>query len=296
MTAASGKGAGIRLIFTGGFSHRRSHSASVLALSERSGHAPARPARRGGTMTPRLDPQIPTEVITVKIFENAGPIGGVAFAILLLFGFAVLEPLREATDQELISWWSEKGNQRDTAISMYFFLACVPCFLVFLGSLRSKLLAGEGGSGAGSALVFSLGICFAAAVLIASLSRGLIGHSVQFGNESLPGADVLRYITSFSVVLIGLVAVPAFALMIAVASWIAIRTGALAAWLGWLGLVVATLSMILVVLLEGPIASPLLQIWVVAASIELFRTRNRLPEGVPATITAPSGQASRAAV
>ena len=201
-------------------------------------------------------------------------------------------------------------------------------------------MAGEGGSGAGSALVCSLGICFAAAVLIASLSRGLIGHSVQFGNESLPGADVLRYITSFSVVLIGLVAAgipgaafltlisfllsvvqlgpglillgavvykfvdtgpsrpsaPAFALMIEVASWIAIRTGALAAWLGWLGLVVATLSMILVVLLEGPIASPLLQIWVVAASIELFRTRNRLPEGVPATITAPSGQASRAAV
>jgi hypothetical protein len=57
------------------------------------------------------------------------------------------------------------------------------------------------------------------------------------------------------------------------------------AWLGWAGLATAAVIVIFVVLLIGPWASPFLQLWTVAASFELWRTRRR----TSATVVAESG-------
>jgi hypothetical protein len=65
------------------------------------------------------------------------------------------------------------------------------------------------------------------------------------------------------------------ALTVGASSWLIIRSKAFSAWLGWSGLVVAAVVMVFVALLIGAWASPLLQLWVVAASFELWRTRNQ---------------------
>lgn len=44
-------------------------------------------------------------------------------------------------------------------------------------------------------------------------------------------------------------------------------------WSGRLGPAVSALSFVMVVLLMGPLAGPLILIWVLAASIEIVRTR-----------------------
>jgi hypothetical protein len=146
--------------------------------------------------------------------------------------------------------------------SYYFILASVPCFLLFLASLRGRLASSEGGSAPLSGFVFATGICYAAALLIGDSARGVVAHSVKFGDEPLPGPDTLRYLTSLSTVMVGLVAIPAAAITAGAASWLIVRTRALPVWLGVAGAVVVIGTAVAVALDAGPFASPLIQLWV----------------------------------
>jgi hypothetical protein len=212
--------------------------------------------------------------------ETLTALAGVAFALLLLFALASVDPLVEATDQELIDWWTDTGNQRATAISTYFFIGAAGCFLVFLAGLRARLAVAEGGAAALTGLAFAAGVCFTAVILVGDIGRGAIAHSVRFGDEPLPGPDTLRALTTFSQLMFGLVAMPLSAVIIAAASVVILRTRTMGAWLGWAGLATATVIAVFVVLLIGPWASPFLQLWTVAASFELWRTRHRVAGGL----------------
>ena len=217
--------------------------------------------------------------------ETLTALAGVAFALLLLFALASVDPLVEATDQELIDWWADSGNQRDMAFSMYFFIGAAGCFLVFLAGLRARLAVAEGGAGALTGLVFAAGVCFAAVILVGDIGRGAIAHSVRFGDEPIPGPDTLRSLTTFTQLMFGLVAMPLAGVVVAGASVVILRSRTMGAWLGWAGLATAAVILIFVVLLIGPWASPFLQLWTVAASFELWRTRRR----TSATVVAETG-------
>ena len=76
---------------------------------------------------------------------------------------------------------------------------------------------------------------------------------------------------------------------VAAASIMILQSGAMTRWLGWLGLAVTALSVVAVVLLAGPLATPLIVIWVVGASVILFRgvgTRVTTSGAVPAVTPA----------
>jgi len=206
--------------------------------------------------------------------DTVGAIAGVAFSVLLLAAFWSVDPLREASDAELVGWWTNSANLRDTVLSMYFMLACVPCFLLFLVTLRGRLETAEGEGASLSGFVFAAGLCFGAAVLIGGVARGVIAQSVKFGNESLPGPDTLRYVTESAMMTFNLVAMPAAAITVGAASWLIIRSRVMSVWLGWAGLAVAAGMAVAVAFLVGALAAPLIMLWVVAASFELWRTRD----------------------
>ena len=210
---------------------------------------------------------------TKCLSDTVGAIAGVAFSVLLMAAFWSLDPLRDASDAELVAWWTNSANLRDNVLSMYFMLACVPCFLVFLVTLRRRLASAEGEGAALSSFVFAAGLCFAAAVLIGGTARGLIAQSVKFGDEPLPGPDTLRYMTAFSMAIFGLVAMPAAAITVGAASWLIVRTRVMSVWLGWAGFVAAGLVAVATAFLMGPFTAPVIMLWVVAASFGLWRTR-----------------------
>jgi hypothetical protein len=206
--------------------------------------------------------------------DTVGALAGLAFAVLLLLGFASVDPLREATDQELVEWWTTSSNLDATVFSFYFILASVPFFLLFLASLRGRLASAEGGSAPLTGFVFAAGICYAAAMLIGDSARGVVAHSVKFGDEPLPGPDTLRYLTSLTTVMVGMVAMPAAAITVGAASYLIGRTRTLPVWLATAGAVVVLGTAVAVAMNAGSFASPLIQLWVVAAGFELWRTRN----------------------
>jgi hypothetical protein len=168
---------------------------------------------------------------------------------------------------------------------MYLMLASVPCFLLFLATLRGRLASMDDADHAASTFLFGSGICFSAALLIGGVVRGCIAHAVRFGDEQLPGPDALRLMTLFWTTMSTLVILPAAAITVAAASWLVLRTRAMAAWVSWSGFLAAGVIAVLTPLLMAPFGLPLLFLWVTATSIELWRT-----QGPAATSSEPSNR------
>ena len=211
---------------------------------------------------------------TSPFSSTLGALSGVGFALLFFFSVFIVDPLRQATDQELLAWWSDSGKLRDSIISMYMLVAAGPLFLVFLVPLCQRLRSAGHSAESWSGLVFGAGVTFAALLAVTAFSRGIIAQSIRFSDEPIPGPDTLRYATALSQAAFGIGAIPFATIAVTTASAIIVRTGVLARWVGWLGLVVSAVSLILVILLIGALAIPLITLWTVAASFVIWRTRN----------------------
>ena len=202
---------------------------------------------------------------------KGGAVAGVAFAVLLFLSVAWFNSLHGVSDQELIEGWTDGGLRRDSLISMYLMLIAGPCFLVFITQLRSRLRLSSPENWLVD-LAHGAGLLFVAGLSVTAFTRALIAQEVRFRDEPLPGPDTLRFVTSFSSNAFGLVAIPFATIAVAAASIMILQSGAMSRWLGWLGLAVTALSVVTVVLLTGPLATPLILIWVLGACAHLFRT------------------------
>ena len=118
---------------------------------------------------------------------------GIVAALLIFLSVAVVDPLREATDDELIRWWSTNSNLDDLIISGYTRLFALPFFLVFAAQLRNTLR--HAGGGLWTDVAYSSGIVCAGALGVAALLRIVLAQSVRLGDEPLPGVDTLRLAT-----------------------------------------------------------------------------------------------------
>jgi hypothetical protein len=155
---------------------------------------------------------------------------------------------------------------------MYLRLIGTACFLVFIAQLRSRLRAADP-ENPWLDLVHGAGIAFVATFSLGAIARPLIALAFRSGREPLPGPDTLRYASEFYIAAFGYVSIPFVAMTIAAASLVILQTRALSRVVGWLGLVVAGLSLLMAALGMGPWASPLIFIWAIGASTQLFRAR-----------------------
>ncbi len=204
---------------------------------------------------------------------RAGAIAGLAFSLLFLLGTAMLNIPLGASDEKLVAFWSDSGNQVTSIISMYSFVLAGLCFLVFLVQLRSRLLAAEGGDGRLSALVVASGGVFVTMLIVAAASRGMIGFALKApgSKESLPGADTLRYIPQIGYAALGAGGMLAAAVAMATTSWLIVRTGAFSRWLAWVGGVAAILIIAANVALAGMLAIPVVLVWALSTSVAMWR-------------------------
>lgn len=90
----------------------------------------------------------------------SGAIAGVLCALFLFLSLAVVDPLRRASDAELVEWWSSRSNLEASVLSMYARLLAIPFLLAFLAQLRAVLRGSNGGNW--PELVHSSGIVCAA--------------------------------------------------------------------------------------------------------------------------------------
>jgi hypothetical protein len=204
------------------------------------------------------------------------PLTGVAAVVLWLLGVFISEeagnpPESEASPEQVLAWYQDES----TAIVAggFLFMLGGAFFLWFVGNLRSRLLAAEGGLAHLTALTFAGGIA-TAAFLIATPGADLAA-GIEEDDLSPTSADALHDISDAF-----FVGAEVSAVVLTLAAGLAVlRTGALPRVLGWLSILLA------VWLAIGPIgwAGLLLgfPLWVIAVSILLTLTPRPLGAGEP---------------
>jgi len=205
--------------------------------------------------------------------SRTGGLAGVAFALCLFLGVASLDIPKGATDQKLVAWWSDGGNQTTAVVSMYLLVLAGLSFLVFLAKLRPALRAAEGGMGELTALVVIAGVVFVSMLFVAAAARGVIGFAEKspLYDETLPGPDTLRYVPQLGYAITGTGGLLAVALAIAATSLLILRTAVFGRWLAWVGAIAVLVLVGASVALSAVAAIPAVLVWALATSVSLWR-------------------------
>ncbi len=245
-------------------------------------HGARRSVELEGAPRPTLDLEVypmsalasdPIEATLVRPAPwKAAALSGIAFAIAYLIGTASLNAPLQGSDQAIVEFWSDSGNQTIAVISMYCFAIAGLVFLVFVSHLRSFLGASGTASTRLSEVVFGSSLVFVVLLLVSGVARGVIGFAAKsHWPQPLPSADLLRYLPQVSYAAGGL-ALLAAAVAIATTSWMILRGGAFGRWLAWLGFVVSLVLVVANGLLAGVAVIPAMLIWTLATSVAMWRS------------------------
>ena len=202
-------------------------------------------------------------------------LSGAAFALAYLIGTASLNAPLRGSDQKIVEFWSDSGNQTIAVISMYCFAIAGLIFLVFMSHLRAFLTASGTASTRLSEIVFGSTLVFVVMLFVSGVARGVIG----FGTKShwpqpVPSVDLLRYLPQLSYAAGGL-ALLAAAVAITTTSLMILRDGAFGRWLAWVGFAASLVVVVANVFLAGVAVIPAVLIWALAASVAMWRASMR---------------------
>lgn len=173
------------------------------------------------------------------------------------------------------------------------FLLSAAFMLWFLGCLRAHLAAAEGGTGRYAGIGFGAGVAYVTLSVVSQ--AGQIALAQIAATAAAP--QLVTAIASLAWALFTVAAVPA-AVMLAAFAVLALRSGALPSWLGWLAAVAGASQLGLLAALvvdTGPLGPdgwytfapyPLYVIWLAATAVTLLRRPTRPPAEHAPAVTA----------
>ena len=196
------------------------------------------------------------------------PLSGVLFVALVVASIIIGGETPETDDAtaRVVAEWA-RDDTEEIWSAVLGALAAVP-FIWFLGSLRSTLRAGEGGTGRLSTIAFGGGLIIAAGAGVNASLQFAIAQSVGEVPANVTQTLSVLYSEFFLIFPIG------FAPLFLATALVILRTRVLPGWLGWFALVLGVLS------LAGPvgfIAFLVGMIWILAASIIMFQQGEAAP-------------------
>jgi hypothetical protein len=152
-------------------------------------------------------------------------------------------PQDSDSDAKIAAYFDRHSHRVQGSIGFFVFLAGILLLLVFLGSLRERLLAAEGATGRVTALVFGAGVAslplWGVSMLFASGAAFTADHTSKFQldpNTFRLFADM----TYFAWV----AAVAVSAVVVWGTSAVALRTGVLPRWYAQLGIAIGVLQLL----------------------------------------------------
>ena len=172
-------------------------------------------------------------------WERYAPLTGVLAVVLWLIGIIVLETAVEMkTPATLLdSYRNEEGS---ILLGGFLWLLGTFFFFWFLGSLRARLAAAEGGVQRLTALAFAGGVS-AAVFGFAIPGPDMAAAIADGGDLSGPAAEAIRVVSD--VFFLG--AEMSAAVLLAATGVHALRTGSLPRWLAWASLLIALALIVL---------------------------------------------------
>jgi hypothetical protein len=204
--------------------------------------------------------------MTFNWWQRWGPLAGIVSTILFVVAlFVTTNQDTGKPDSEILAHFAKHSNQVRDLVSFFVFFAAVFFLLLFLASLRTRLLAAEGEPGPLTALAFGSGVA-AAVQLIVSFAFFAGPGVTELDTDRFkldPNTFRLLNNTGYGIFISGVMTA---SLLVWAASALAIRTGVLPRWFGWLGVLVGLL--LLAAFAFIPVF--LLWAWVLVASVLLL--------------------------
>jgi hypothetical protein len=194
--------------------------------------------------------------------DRYAPLSGVLAVIGWIVGLALIDVVESKdTGAELLAAY--KDNEGRILLAGIIWLIGTAFFVWFLGSLRSRLLAAEGGDGRLTSIAFAGGI--GTAICLALLPGP--DMAAAFSNDEIDESAALALGSIGDAFFLG--AEYLLPLLLVASAVIALRYGGLPTWLAWIQLLIA------LVLLSGVLGWAALlfafPVWVLVVSYLLWR-------------------------
>jgi hypothetical protein len=203
------------------------------------------------------------------------PLSGVAFVVLTVIGLVVMgsTPAPDAPADEVVSFYRDNENRARAGI--WFFAFAMP-FLVLFATSLAELQRPEGQD---PRVVWRRLLLAGATIMSATLGVSIIAHlALADSTEPEIAPEVMQALNVIGDYVVYALLPATGTMMLGAAGWLHGRERVLG-WLGWAALV---LGIGLFVPFIGVLAFILSLLWILVASITLFRTRAAEPALAPA--------------
>lgn len=173
-------------------------------------------------------------------WRQIGGLAGILGVVLFAIGVLLLGDIPTTNDSvaETRSWYEDNG-QRFLVGDYLMGLAIVIFFLPFFVVLREVLGEAEGGAQLWSRLAFLSGVFFVIYAAAGAVASGVLAMNI----EAIENDGTVRALQLADFYAYGGISLTFVPLAVA-ASLIALRTGFVWTWAGWLGLLIAVLGVI----------------------------------------------------
>jgi hypothetical protein len=202
---------------------------------------------------------------------------GILFSVLFTIAFVLLLdlPAIDATDAELIAYYSSPGRVRPVAVGLYLLPFAGIAFLWFIGALRLWSAASTKRlNNLQSTLQLISGIVFVALFFVGAASMSVLASSVQFADGPVDPVTA-RQFPIFGKTVILFFAMRMAAMFVFTSSALGRSAKILPGWFAWVGFLVgifllfsATLTAELVLVFPA---------WVAVLSLILLRSAREIP-------------------
>jgi hypothetical protein len=157
-----------------------------------------------------------------------GAATGIGFVVLLIVAFATqpAAPDLDAPASEVARYYAD--DRGGIQLTVALISVALALYVWFLGTLRGRLRAAEGGTGALSGIAFGGGLVTVAGLAV----LGMVTAVAAFRPEET-SAELTRALNDAGLIGFGVIA-PASAAFFLATAVVVLRTGALSSWLGWL--------------------------------------------------------------
>jgi hypothetical protein len=203
------------------------------------------------------------------------PLSGIAFVVLTVIGLFVAgsSPSPDASADEVVSFYSDNENRARTGV--WFFAFGMPFLLLFVSSLAGT----QRPEGQGSRVVWRRLLLAGAAIMSAMFGVAITTQLAlaDSSTETQIAPEVMQALNVIASYVVYALLPATGTMMLGAAGWLLGRER-VQGWLGWAALV---LGVGLFVPFIGVLALILSLVWIIVASITLFRARAAGPMLAP---------------
>lgn len=203
--------------------------------------------------------------------RRASSVAGIVFVVLFVVGvFMSLDSpdvgglSSSQADQKILTYLSTKSHRVEHVVGAYVLIVAAVLFVWFCIGLRSRLQAHAPAAVTGPRLVAVLSAIGATLMIAAGMTSAVVAGDVSGGGNPLPvDGDAARVVMSLTYPLLFVAFALIAAALIATASVVGLRSGALPRWLayaGWVAVLAGVVSVAFV-----PMA--LVVLWFLAVAI-----------------------------